>query len=144
MLQHRVLHLSLLLAGSSACWYFWSLGAPHLPLCPVQGPDSKSWAPSWTLGCCTSEVAAVVSTAQLLVSPARSHLPVVLREVCGELNPAPSHSSPSATGIPQGSHAFSQTIPPSSLIAVAAFCMDPVALVVQVCLKPGTTFKLQG
>lgn len=79
------------------------------------------------------EVGAVVSTAQLLSVSNQKPF------VCPS-----SVTFQSATGIPEGSHAFSQTIPPSSLIAVAAFCVDPVALVVHVCLKPGTTFKLQG
>lgn len=138
---HKDVHLSLLLPGSS----FLTTQVFSVTRCPPAavssaGTQLEVLEPTGSAG--TSEVGAVVKTTQLCPQPEAVCLQSLGKSVVSrELNPALLHSSPSATVILQLSQNISQTIPPSSLIAIVAFCMNPVALVVQICLKPITSFK---
>lgn len=141
MQGHKDLHLSLLLPGSSLlCTQVFSVTRCPPAAVSSAGTQLEVLEPTGSAG--TSEVGAVVKTTQLCPQPEAVCLQSLGKSVVSrELNPALLHSSPSATVILQVSQNISQTIPPSSLIAIVAFCMNPVALVVQICLKPITSFK---
>lgn len=141
---HKDLHLSLLLPGSSLlCTQVFSVTRCPPDAVSSAGTQLEVLEPTRAAG--TSEVGAVVKTTHLCSQSEAVCLRSLGKSVVSrELNPALLHSSPSATVILQVSQNISQTIPPSSLIAIVAFCMNPVALDVQICLKPKTSFKLQN